>query len=122
MLGAAESPTGARRIFCTIILRPPIASASTIRGNHFPHVLSRHPRRNLRAGARQHRTHRLIAHWRPMTQAQFHYRLNLNPLIHQLRSIDTMGKSQSKLSPEQLTDLQKHTYCPSSSISTHIHH
>lgn len=24
-----------------------------------------------------------------------------------------MGKSQSKLSPEQLSDLQKHTYCES---------
>lgn len=33
-------------------------------------------------------------------------------------TVVTMGKSQSKLTPEQLSDLQKHTYCQSPSSSS----
>ena len=37
----------------------------------------------------------------------------------QVLSLTTMGKSQSKLSQEQLADLQKNTYCQSSKALSH---
>lgn len=40
-----------------------------------------------------------------LTPAPLAFRLSLS------RAVSAMGKSQSKLSPEQLADLQKHTYC-----------